>query len=315
VESLTGQIAEKAWEHIEEIESLGGMTKAIEAGLPKMKIEEAAAKKQARIDSGQDILVGVNRFNSGHQPDMELLEVDNTAVREKQLARLRELKENRDDAAVNICLTKMTEAASTGEGNLLALAVDGARERATLGEITQAMEEVFGRFQATQQTISGVYSKEIKMDEKYNNALALSDKFAELDGRRPRIMIAKMGQDGHDRGAKVVATSFADLGFDVDIGPLFQTPAEVAIQAAENDVHIVGASSLAAGHKTLVPQLISELKKIGREDILVVAGGVIPPDDYDFLKQSGVVAIFGPGTPIANSASEILEILINRKIG
>ena len=313
VESLTSQLAEKAWEHIEEIESLGGMTKAIEAGLPKMKIEEAAAKKQARIDSGQDILVGVNRFNSGHQPDMDLLEVDNSVVRDKQIARLNELKDNRNDEAVNASLAKITDAAKTGDGNLLELAVDAARERATLGEITQAMEEVFGRFQATQHTISGVYSNEIKMDEKFKNALALSDQFAELDGRRPRIMIAKMGQDGHDRGAKVVATSFADLGFDVDIGPLFQTPAEVAIQAAENDVHIVGASSLAAGHKTLVPQLISELKKIGREDILVVAGGVIPPNDYDYLMQKGVVAIFGPGTPIANSASEILRTLINKK--
>ena len=312
VESLTAELAQKAWELIEEIESVGGMTKAIEAGLPKMKIEEAAAKKQARIDSGQDILVGVNRFNSGHQPKMELLEVDNTAVRNKQLDRLNELKANRNQEAVATALTRITEAAKSGKGNLLELAVTAARARATLGEITQAMEEVFGRYQATQHTISGVYAKEIKMDENYKKALALSDEFAIKAGRRPRIMIAKMGQDGHDRGAKVVATSFADLGFDVDIGPLFQTPAEVAMQAAENDVHIIGASSLAAGHKTLIPQLIEELKKIGRPDILVVAGGVIPPNDYSFLKDHGVTAIFGPGTPIASSAANILRKLLAR---
>ncbi len=310
VESLTGQLAEKAWQHIEEIEALGGMTKAIEAGLPKMRIEEAAAKKQARIDSGQDIIVGVNRFYSGRQPEIELLEVDNTAVREKQLARLQQLKANRNGAEVERTLKALTEAAASGTGNLLALAVEAASARATLGEISAAMEEVFGRFQASQHTISGVYAKEIKMDDKYKEAQALTDEFARQKGRRPRIMIAKMGQDGHDRGAKVVATSFADLGFDVDIGPLFQTPAEVALQAAENDVHLVGASSLAAGHKTLVPQLIEELKKIGREDIMVVAGGVIPPDDYGFLRQQGVAAIFGPGTPIAASAIEILHKLL-----
>jgi methylmalonyl-CoA mutase len=310
VESLTRQLAEKAWQLIEEIESLGGMTKAIEAGLPKMKIEEAAAKKQARIDSGKDILVGVNRFNSGKHTKMELLEVDNSTVREKQISRLHELKTNRDSEATAKALAAITEAASSGMGNLLSLAINAARARATLGEITQAMEKVYGRFQAAQHTISGVYSKEIKMDENYKKAMALSDKFAQAAGRRPRIMIAKMGQDGHDRGAKVIATSFADLGFDVDIGPLFQTPAEVAMQAAENDVHIIGASSLAAGHKTLVPQLVKELKKIGREDILVVAGGVIPPDDYAFLKQNGVAAIFGPGTPVASSASEILTVLL-----
>ncbi len=310
VESLTGQLAEKAWQHIEEIESLGGMTKAIEAGLPKMRIEEAAAKKQARIDSGQDIIVGVNRFYSGRQPEIELLEVDNTAVREKQLARLQQLKANRNGAEVERTLKALTEAAASGTGNLLALAVEAASARATLGEISAAMEEVFGRFQASQHTISGVYAKEIKMDDKYKEAQALTDEFARQKGRRPRIMIAKMGQDGHDRGAKVVATSFADLGFDVDIGPLFQTPAEVALQAAENDVHLIGASSLAAGHKTLVPQLIEELKKIGRGDIMVVAGGVIPPDDYDFLRQQGVAAIFGPGTPIAASAIEILHKLL-----
>jgi methylmalonyl-CoA mutase len=313
VESLTNQIAEKAWAHIQEIESLGGMTKAIEAGLPKMKIEEAAAKKQARIDSGQDIVVGVNRFNSGQKPDIDLREVDNTAVREKQILRLTKLRANRDNAAVEKSLNNITLAASSTEGNLLELAVEAARARATLGEITRAMEKVFGRFQATQHTISGVYAKEIKMDKDYKNALALADEFAIKAGRRPRIMIAKMGQDGHDRGAKVVATSFADLGFDVDIGPLFQTPAEVAMQAAENDVHIIGASSLAAGHKTLVPQLIEALKNIGREDIMVVAGGVIPPDDYAYLQQKGVVAIFGPGTPIAASAAKILNSLLAKK--
>ncbi|RLD25054.1 MAG: methylmalonyl-CoA mutase [Bacteroidetes bacterium] len=313
VEALTNQLAEKAWAHIEEIESLGGMTKAIEAGLPKMKIEEAAAKKQARIDSGQDILVGVNRFNSGQKSNIELREVDNTAVREKQILRLTQLKANRDSTLVEKTLEDITLAASSGEGNLLALAVEAARARATLGEITQAMEKIFGRFQASQQTISGVYAKEIKMDKNYKKALDLADKFAEKAGRRPRIMIAKMGQDGHDRGAKVIASSFADLGFDVDIGPLFQTPAEVAMQAAENDVHIIGASSLAAGHKTLIPQLIEELKTIGRGDILVVAGGVIPPDDYEFLQQKGVVAIFGPGTPIASSATEILNSLIAKE--
>jgi methylmalonyl-CoA mutase len=313
VESLTNQLAEKAWSHIQEIESLGGMTKAIEAGLPKMKIEEAAAKKQARIDSGQDIVVGVNRFNSGLKADIDLLEVDNTAVREKQILRLNELKANRNNEAVEKSLKNITLAASSSEGNLLELAVEAARSRATLGEITRAMENIYGRFQAVQHTISGVYAKEIKMDKDYKNALALADEFAVKAGRRPRIMIAKMGQDGHDRGAKVVATSFADLGFDVDIGPLFQTPAEVAMQAAENDVHIIGASSLAAGHKTLVPQLIEELKNIGRDDIMVVAGGVIPPDDYAYLQQKGVVAIFGPGTPIATSAAKILNGLLAKK--
>jgi len=313
IESLTSSLAEKAWEHIEEIESMGGMTKAIETGLPKMKIEESAARKQARIDSGQDVLVGVNRFNSCIDTEMELLEVDNTSVRSKQLARLEELKANRDSKAVDKALEILTNVAEKGKGNLLAAAVDAARVRATMGEITMAMEKIFGRYQATQHTISGVYSNEIKMDKNYKFALELSDKFAKLDGRRPRIMIAKMGQDGHDRGAKVIATSFADLGFDVDIGPLFQNPAEVAKQAIENDVHIVGASSLAAGHKTLVPQLISELNKFGRGDIMVVAGGVIPPADYDFLYDQGVTAIFGPGTPVATSAAEILKKLIAKK--
>jgi methylmalonyl-CoA mutase len=312
VESLTSQLAEKAWAHIQEIESLGGMTKAIEAGFPKMKIEEAAARKQARIDSGKDIVVGVNRFNSGIKSEIELREIDNTAVRNKQISRLKELKASRDNLAVEKSLKKLSHAAASTEGNLLELAIEAARSRATLGEITESMEKVFGRYQASQQTISGVYAKEIKMDESYKNALSLADKFAKKAGRRPRIMIAKMGQDGHDRGAKVVATSFADLGFDVDIGPLFQTPAEVAMQAAENDVHIVGASSLAAGHKTLIPKLIKELEIIGRADILVVVGGVIPPADYDFLRQGGVTAIFGPGTPIATSATEILNKLLSK---
>lgn len=309
VETLTRQLAEKAWKHIEEIEALGGMTKAIEAGLPKMKIEEAAARKQARIDSGQDIIVGVNKFYSGQQPEMELREVDNASVRDKQIERLNKLKRERDNEAVQKHLHALTEGAKSGE-NLLSLAIEAARARATLGEISLAMEKVFGRYQPTHQTVSGVYANSIKMDEKFATARTMSDNFAAKEGRRPRIMIAKMGQDGHDRGAKVVATSFADLGFDVDIGPLFQTPAEVAMQAAENDVHVIGASSLAAGHKTLVPQLIEELRKIGREDILVVAGGVIPPNDYEFLLNKGVAAIFGPGTPIAESAIAILKKLV-----
>jgi len=308
VEYLTQELIKKAWAHIEEIEAMGGMTKAIEAGFPKMKIEEAAAKKQARIDSSKDVIVGVNKFNSAHKTNIELLEVDNTAVRDKQLARIAKLKKERDNKVVEESLQELTKGAESGE-NLLSLAINAARARATLGEISMAMEKVFGRYQATHQTISGVYAKEISMDDNFKKATELSDTFAEKSGRRPRILIAKMGQDGHDRGAKVVATSFADLGFDVDIGPLFQTPAEVARQAAENDVHIIGASSLAAGHKTLIPQLIEELKKIGRDDILVVAGGVIPPNDYDFLFSKGVTAIFGPGTAIADSAIEILEKL------
>ena len=312
VEYLTQELISKAWSHIEEIEDLGGMTKAIEAGFPKMKIEEAAAKKQARIDSGKEVIVGVNKYKSGRKTEMELLEVDNSAVRKKQLERLQKLKAERDNEAVQDALEALTAGAKSGE-NLLSLAIEAARKRATLGEISMAMEKVFGRYQATHQTISGVYAKEISMDESFGKAIELSDEFAGKAGRRPRIMIAKMGQDGHDRGAKVVATSFADLGFDVDIGPLFQTPAEVAMQAAENDVHIVGASSLAAGHKTLVPQLIDELRKIGREDILVVAGGVIPPNDYQYLFDRGVAAVFGPGTPIADSAIEILEKLIGSR--
>jgi len=310
VEYLTDQLVKKAWAHIEEIEELGGIAKAIEEGLPKMRIEEAAARKQARIDSGKDVIVGVNAYKTDEAADIELLEVDNTAVRKAQLERLAKLRAERDQEAVTAALNAITEASRTGEGNLLELAVEAARVRASLGEVSMAMEKEFGRHKAVTRSITGVYSSEVKEDKDFIKAKSLSDQFAEMDGRRPRIMVAKMGQDGHDRGAKVIATSFADLGFDVDIGPLFQTPQEVAMQAAENDVHIVGASSLAAGHKTLVPELIEELKRLGREDIMVIAGGVIPPNDYDFLFDSGVSAVFGPGTVIAKAAQEILEKLI-----
>lgn len=310
VEYLTDQLVEKAWALIEEVEEMGGMAKAIEAGLPKMKIEEAAARKQARIDSGKDVIVGVNSYQVDEETDIDLLEVDNTAVRKSQLERLAKLKAERDNDAAEKALEALTVSAQTGEGNLLELAVDAARKRASLGEISMAMEKVFGRHKAVTQTISGVYSSEVKDNADFKKAREMADQFSELDGRRPRIMIAKMGQDGHDRGAKVIATSFADLGFDVDIGPLFQTPEETALQAAENDVHMIGASSLAAGHKTLVPQLINELKRLGREDIMVIAGGVIPPKDYDFLYDAGVSAIFGPGTIIAKAAQEILRQLI-----
>lgn len=310
VEYLTDQLVKKAWALIQEVEEMGGMAKAIEAGLPKMKIEEAAARKQARIDSGKDTIVGVNKYQVDQTTDIELLEVDNTAVRTSQLERLAKLKSERDNQKTTASLEALKACAATGEGNLLELAVQAARDRATLGEISDAMEETFGRHKAATQTISGVYSSEVKENEDFIKARNLADEFAELDGRRPRIMIAKMGQDGHDRGAKVIATSFADLGFDVDIGPLFQTPEETAMQAAENDVHMIGASSLAAGHKTLIPQLIAELKKIGREDIMVIAGGVIPPSDYDFLKEAGVSFVFGPGTVIAQAAQNILEDLI-----
>jgi methylmalonyl-CoA mutase len=310
VETLTHELAHKAWRLIEEVEELGGMAKAIETGLPKLRIEEAAARKQARIDAGKDVIVGVNKYQVKEKTDIELLEVDNAAVRNKQLARLGRLKAERDEAAVQDALAVIARSAETGEGNLLALAVGAARHRATLGEISDAMERVFGRHRATTRTVSGIYSGEISDEENFKRARQLSDRFAELEGRRPRIMVAKMGQDGHDRGAKVIATSFADLGFDVDIGPLFQTPEEVARQAAENDVHLVGVSSLAAGHKTLVPQLIEELGKIGREDILVIVGGVIPPSDYDFLKEAGVAGIYGPGTVISAAAQEILEKLM-----
>jgi len=311
VERLTHELAQKAWKLIQEVESLGGMAKAIEAGLPKLRIEEAAARKQARIDSGKEIIVGVNRYKLEQETPIEILEVDNTAVRERQIERLKKIKAERDSAAVESALAAITKAAETKQGNLLELAVEAARKRATLGEISYAMEKVFGRYQARIKTISGVYSSEISQDENFLKAKQMADEFAELEGRRPRILIAKMGQDGHDRGAKVIATSFADLGFDVDIGALFQTPKEVAKQAVENDVHIVGASSLAAGHKTLIPQLIEELAALGREDILVVAGGVIPHQDYDFLYSKGVAAIFGPGTVISIAAQKILKILID----
>ncbi|MGW8121633.1 methylmalonyl-CoA mutase [Roseivirga echinicomitans] len=306
VEYLTNELVQKAWELIEEVEELGGMAKAIEQGLPKMKIEEAAARKQARIDSGKDIIVGVNQYKVDEALDFDLLEVDNASVRKSQLERLAFLKQNRDATKVEASLKALEDAARSGEGNLLELAVDAAKLRASLGEISTALENVFGRHKAVIRSISGVYSNEVKDNEDFKKARELADKFAEMDGRRPRIMVAKMGQDGHDRGAKVIATSFADLGFDVDIGPLFQTPEETALQAAENDVHMIGASSLAAGHKTLIPQLIAELKRLGREDIMVIAGGVIPPADYDFLTKAGAVAIFGPGTVIAKAAQEIL---------
>jgi methylmalonyl-CoA mutase len=312
VETLTAELVEKAWELMEEVEKLGGMTKAIESGIPKMRIEQAAAAKQARIDSGRDVIIGVNKFQVEEKQDFDILEVDNVAVRLEQLSRLQQLKKERNASEVEASLNAITSAAQTGNGNLLELAIDAARKRATLGEISSAMEKAFGRYKATIKSISGVYSGAMKNQSEFIEARKLSDQFAELDGRRPRILVAKMGQDGHDRGAKVIATSFADLGFDVDIGPLFQTPEEVAMQAAENDVHIVGASSLAGGHKTLVPGLIESLKKIGREDIMVVAGGVIPAQDYDFLFKSGVSFIFGPGTIITDAASEILKKLIEK---
>ncbi len=310
VEYLTHQIAHRAWEHIQEIEKLGGMAKAIETGIPKMRIEEAAARKQARIDSHKDTIVGVNKYRLEKEDPIETLEVDNTAVREAQLKRLEQLRANRNEEEVQASLEAITKACETGKGNLLELAVDAAQKRASLGEISSACEKVFGRYKAVIRSISGVYSSESAGDKSFAKACELADKFAALEGRRPRIMVAKMGQDGHDRGEKVVATGFADIGFDVDVGPLFQTPEETARQATENDVHIVGVSSLAAGHKTLVPQLIEELKKLGREDIMVIVGGVIPPQDYDFLYKAGTVAIFGPGTVISNAGIKLLEILI-----
>jgi methylmalonyl-CoA mutase len=310
VEYLTDQIARKAWTMIEEVEALGGMAKAIETGLPKMRIEEASARKQARIDSHKDTIVGINKYRLEKEAPIETLEVDNTAVRDSQVKRLQLLKSQRNQAEVDRILDAITRSCETGEGNLLELAVEAAKARATLGEISFACEKVFGRYKAVIRSISGVYSSESRHDESFNKACELADKFASLEGRRPRIMIAKMGQDGHDRGAKVVATGYADMGFDVDIGPLFQTPAETARQAVENDVHIIGVSSLAAGHKTLVPQMIEELKKLGREDIMVIVGGVIPSQDYDFLHKAGVVAIFGPGTVISDAAIKLLEILI-----
>lgn len=311
VEYLTDQLIQKASVLMDEVEQLGGMAKAIETGVPKMRIEEAAARKQARIDSGKDVIVGVNQYIAEDEQVIDILEVDNAKVRNSQLERLAKLKAERNTEEVQNALEALTDAAKTGNGNLLALAVDAARKRATLGEISAALEKVYGRYQATIKSISGVYSSEISMNEDFKEAKRLADEFAKQEGRRPRIMVAKMGQDGHDRGAKVIATSFADIGFDVDIGPLFQTPAEAAKQAIENDVHILGVSSLAAGHKTLVPQVIEELKKHGRDDIMVIAGGVIPQQDYDFLYKAGVAAVFGPGTVIAKAAQDILIKLMN----
>ena len=309
VEALTDEIAHKAWEHIQEIEKLGGMAKAIETGLPKLKIEEAAARTQARIDSGRQTIVGINKYRLDHEEPIDILEIDNTEVRKEQIERLNDVKSHRDEKAVKEALEAITACVRTGEGNLLDLAVKAAGKRATLGEISDACEDVVGRYKAIIRTISGVYSSETKQDPDFRKAKEMTEAFAKKEGRQPRIMIAKMGQDGHDRGAKVVATGYADCGFDVDMGPLFQTPAEAARQAVENDVHILGVSSLAAGHKTLVPQVIEELKKLGREDIIVVAGGVIPAQDYDFLYKAGVAAIFGPGTRIPESAIKMLEIL------
>ncbi|GHS88727.1 methylmalonyl-CoA mutase [Bacteroidia bacterium] len=309
VEYLTNEIANKAWALIQEVEELGGMAKAIETGIPKMRIEEASARKQARIDSKSDTIVGVNKYRLDKEDPIETLEVDNTVVRKAQLERLATLKANRNNADVQQALDALTKAAESEQGNLLALSVDAARKRASLGEISYALEKVFGRYKAVIRTISGVYKSETQNNENFQKALAMTDAFAKREGRRPRIMIAKMGQDGHDRGAKVVATGYADLGFDVDMGPLFQTPAEAAKQAVENDVHIVGVSSLAAGHKTLVPQVIEELKKLGREDIMVIVGGVIPPQDYDFLYKAGAAAVFGPGTVISDCAIKMLEML------
>lgn len=311
VESLTHEIANRAWELIQEVEELGGMTKAIEAGIPKLRIEEAAARKQARIDSGHDAIVGVNKYRLKKEDPLQILDVDNQKVRNSQIERLEKIKSERDNQKVTQALHAITESARTGEGNLLDLAVKAAELRATLGEISDAMGSVFGRYKAEIRTFSGVYSKEMKEDKSFEKARNLADKFAELEGRRPRIMIAKMGQDGHDRGAKVVSTGYADVGFDVDIGPLFQTPAEAAKQAVENDVHILGVSSLAAGHKTLVPQVIQALKEYDREDIMVIVGGVIPHQDYQFLFDAGAAAVYGPGTKISDAAIEMLEILID----
>ena len=310
VEALTNEIAHKAWEHIEEVEKLGGMAKAIETGIPKMRIEEAAARTQARIDSGEQKIIGLNEYRLEKEAPIDILAVDNTAVRESQVKRLQELRANRDQAAVDKALAAITECVKSGKGNLLELAVEAAKVRATLGEISDACEVVVGRYKAVIRSISGVYSSGMKQDADFEKAKAMCAEFAKKEGRQPRIMIAKLGQDGHDRGAKVVATGYADVGFDVDMGPLFQTPAEAAKQAVENDVHIVGVSSLAAGHLTLVPQIIAELKKLGREDIIVIVGGVIPAQDYDELYRDGAAAIFGPGTPIAKSSIKMLELLL-----
>ncbi len=310
VETLTHEIAQRAWEHIKEVENLGGMAKAVESGIPKMRIEEAAARAQAKIDSGVQTIVGTNKYRLEKEDPLETLEVDNSAVRESQIKRLARLRAERNEPECQDALSAITKCAQTGEGNLLELAVDAASKRASLGEISYACEKIAGRYKAVIRTISGVYSSEYKSDDDFKEARDLVSRFARKEGRQPRIMIAKMGQDGHDRGAKVVSSGYADIGFDVDIGPLFQTPAEAAKQAVENDVHILGVSSLAAGHKTLVPQVIEELRKLGREDILVIAGGVIPPQDYRFLYDAGVAAIFGPGTSVAKAAKQILEILM-----
>ena len=308
VEYLTHELCQKAWKHICEVEDMGGMAKAIESGLPKQRIEEAAALKQARIDTGKEIIIGVNKFESSQQEmEMDLLEIDNEAVRKEQIDRLNTLRRDRNEPETQLALDKLTKCAEGDSGNLLDLAVDAARKRASIGEISDAMEEVFGRYQAKINTISGVYSSIAMEDKDFKKARALADEVAELEGRRPRILVAKVGQDGHDRGAKIIATSFADIGFDVDIGPLFQMPEEVVKQAIENDVHIIGVSSLAAGHKTLVPEIINILREKAREDILVIAGGVIPPKDHQFLLDAGVTGIFGPGTKIPDAATEILE--------
>ncbi|PKQ62550.1 methylmalonyl-CoA mutase [Labilibaculum filiforme] len=312
VESLTQELVDKAWAHIEEVEKLGGMAKAIESGIPKLRIEEAAARTQAKIDANTQTIVGTNKYRLEKEDPLDILEVDNTAVRIAQIERLKKLRANRDEKAVQAALEAITACANGGEGNLLDLAVKAAQLRASLGEISDACEKICGRYKAVIRTVSGVYSSESKQDADFANAKKLADKFAEMTGRRPRIMVAKMGQDGHDRGGKVVATGFADIGFDVDMGPLFQTPEESAKQAVENDVHIVGVSSLAAGHKTLVPAVIAELKKLGREDIMVTAGGVIPAQDYDFLYEAGVVGVFGPGTKVSRCAIQMLEILIEQ---
>ena len=309
VESLTNELAHKAWAHIQEVESLGGMAKAIETGVPKLRIEEAAARKQARIDSGLEKIIGINEYRLAHEDPIEILDVDNTKVRESQIARLKDLRAHRDEAKVQACLNAITHAVETKTGNLLALAIEAAKVRATLGEISDACEKIVGRYKAVIRMNTGVYSSEVKNDDEFETAKRMVAEFAKKEGRQPRIMVAKLGQDGHDRGAKVVATGYADCGFDVDMGPLFQTPEEAARQAVENDVHIVGVSSLAAGHKTLVPQIIAELKKLGREDILVVVGGVIPAQDYDELYRDGAVAIFGPGTRISNAVIKMIELL------
>jgi methylmalonyl-CoA mutase len=310
IEKLTEELTQEAWKLIEEVDELGGMAKAIETGIPKMRIEEAATRKQARIDSNKDIIVGVNRYQKETEDPMDILEVDNTKVRLSQIERLELLKRERDTDSCEKSLEILADAAATGAGNLLELAIECARKRASLGEISSALEKTYGRYQATIRSVSGVYSSESMQDKDFEKAREMADRFSKLEGRRPRIMIAKMGQDGHDRGAKVISTSFADIGFDVDIGPLFQTPKEAAKQAVENDVHVLGVSSLAAGHKTLVPQVIEELKLMGREDIMVIAGGVIPKQDYDFLYKAGVFGVFGPGTKISKAAQNILDLLI-----